>query len=246
MGFYDELADSYDAITGAAGRAQAAGAFVDELMGRLDVRSAVDAACGTGLFALALARRGADVVGADISAGMLAQARRAAEAAGLNVQWVHTPMQVLAGRIDGGRDAVLCMGNSLPHLLDDADLDAALDGFSALLKPGGALVLHLLNYARILSEKERIVGVTRDGAAEYVRFYDFLPGRVRFNILRIDWQGDACRSQLSTTELRPYFLEDLTAALARGGFVAVEPFGGLDMTPFDAAQSDSLLIVAGR
>lgn len=246
MGFYDDLADSYDAITGAAGRTEAAGALVDELIRRFDVHTAVDAACGTGLFALAMARRGLDVVGADISEGMLAQARLAAGQEGLDVRWVQAPMQDLAGRVDGGRDAVLCMGNSLPHLLDDADLDAAMNSFAAILTPGGVLVLHVLNYARIIGEKERIVGVTRDGAVEHIRFYDFLPGRVRFNILRIEWENDACHSQLSSTELRPYFVEEITAALTRSGLTAIEPFGDLTLAPFDPHQSDSLLIVARR
>lgn len=246
MDFYDDLAESYDAITGAAGRAEAAGAFVDELIRRFDVRSAVDVACGTGLFALALARRGLSAVGADISPGMLDQARRAAEAADLDVKWVAAPMQGLAARLDGHRDAVICMGNSLPHLLDDADLDAAIDSFAALLAPGGTVALHLLNYARILGRKERIVGVTRHGAGQYVRFYDFLPRRVRFNILEIDWAGDACRTRLSSTELRPYLAEDLAAALARHGLADIELFGDLAWAPFDAAQSDSLLIVARR
>ena len=246
MGFYDDLADSYDAITGAEDRAEVAGMFVDEFVRRFEVHSALDAACGTGLFALAMADRGLSVVGADISAGMLDQARRAAEESGADLQWVQAPMQELAGQLDERYDAVLCMGNSLPHLLDDADLDAAMGSFAAMLRPGGTLALHLLNYARIVSEKERIVGVTRHGKTEYVRFYDFLPGRVRFNILEIEWEDQACQNQLSSTELRPYFLEDLTAALTRHGLAGIEAFGDLVFTPFNALQSGTLLIVARR
>jgi len=246
MGFYDDLADSYDAVTGAADRAEAAEAFADEFVRRFEAHSAVDAACGTGLYALALAERGLAVVGADISVGMLDRARRAAEDAGAAVQWVHASMQDLASQLDGKYDAVLCMGNSLPHLLDDADLDAAMAGFAALLAPGGTLALHLLNYARLVSEKERIVGVTRHGDTEYVRFYDFLPGRVRFNILEIEWEGQACQNQLSSTELRPWFLEDLAPALARHGLGDIAAFGDLVFTPFSAQQSDSLLILARR
>ena len=246
MGFYDDLADSYDVITGLADRTEPAGAFVDELARRFDVHTALDVACGTGLFALALARRGLGVAGADISAGMLDRARSAAEDADLRVQWVHAPMQELAAQLDEKYDAVLCMGNSLPHLLDDADLDAAIASFDALLEPGGVLALHILNYARIVALKERIVGVTRHGAVEFVRFYDFLPDRVRFNILEIEWEDHACQNQLSSTELRPYVAEDLTAVLQRHGLADIECFGDLAFAPFSVEQSDSLLVVARR
>ena len=246
MGFYDDLADSYDTITASAEREQSAAAFVDELTRRFTVQSAVDAACGTGLYALALARRGIGVVGVDLSAGMLDRARVAAEDAGLRAEWLCAPMQELAAHLEGPHDAVLCMGNSLPHLLDDDDLDAALAGMTAMLAPDGVLVLHLLNYVRIVSEKERVIGTTRKGATEYVRFYDFLPGRVRFNILEIEWEGNDAQTQLCSTELRPYVADDLTAALTRHGLGSIETFGDLAFSPFTPQQSDSLLITARR
>ncbi len=244
MGFYDDLADSYDTITAAAEREETAAAFVDELTRRFTVRSAVDAACGTGLYALALARRGIDVAGVDLSAGMLDRARAAAEDRGLQAGWICAPMQELAEHVEGPRDAVLCMGNSLPHLLEDDDLDAALAGMAAVLAPDGVLVLHLLNYVRIVTEKERIIGTTRSGQTEYLRFYDFLPGRVRFNILEIEWEDNDAQTQLSSTELRPYFADELTTALARHGLGSIETFGDLAFSPFTPPQSDSLLIIA--
>ena len=62
----------------------------------------------------------------------------------------------------------------------------------------------VLNYARVLARGERIVGVNRAAGREYVRFYDFLPGRVQFNILQIAWHGDRCEHRLSSTMLRPF------------------------------------------
>ena len=38
-------------------------------------------------------------------------------------------MQNLPASLAGPFDALLCMGNSLPHLLTDEDLTAALSGF---------------------------------------------------------------------------------------------------------------------
>ena len=48
----------------------------------------LDIGCGAGRHSVELARRGFQVTGVDISAGMLAQAADAAEKAGVEVNWV--------------------------------------------------------------------------------------------------------------------------------------------------------------
>ena len=244
MSFYDDIADQYDEITGAAGRAESARAFVRELDSRHEIASAVDAACGSGLYALLLAEGGARVIGADISAGMLAEARRRGQAAGAEVEWVQASMQDLAGALAGPLDAALCMGNSLPHLLADADLEAALASFARVLRPGGVLAVQILNYARVLARGERVVGIDRHQDRFYVRFYDFLDERVRFNILAVDLSVPTHGHALHTTTLRPYTLAPLAAALARHGFADVQAFGDLRFGPFEEGASDMLVLTA--
>ncbi|MBT3202383.1 MAG: class I SAM-dependent methyltransferase [Phycisphaerales bacterium] len=248
MNFYDNIADSYAQLTGTAARQPSAQRFVRELTQRFHITSAIDAACGTGLFAIELARCGVTVVGSDISVGMLRSAPGAAEAAGVDTKlcsWLEAPMQGLIGRVSGDRDAVLCMGNSLPHLLTDDELKSAIEGFFKLLAPGGVVAIHLLNYSRVLSAAERIVGITRHGAKEFVRFYDFNRDMIDFNILEIDCDSEGrCSHKLSTTPLKPYLHSELCDALAAGGFGQIETFGDLQFSPFDPETSDTLLLVA--
>ena len=248
MDFYDNIADNYAELTGIAGRRTPAERFVKELTRRFDITSAVDAACGTGLFAIELGRCGVEVVGSDISHGMLKFAPANAADARIDTNlcsWLEAPMQELASRLEGPRDAVLCMGNSIPHLLTDDDLNRTIAGFATLLKPGGVLAVHLLNYARVLSEGERIVGVTRTGSKEFVRFYDFDRDSVAFNILEIQWDDEGrCSHKLLTTPLRPYLHSELIDALTTAGFKAIETFGDLKFNPFDPHTSDTLLLTA--
>jgi len=243
MDFYDEIAAQYDQITGAADRLPAAETFVRELATRYRVRWALDVACGTGLYAIVLARLGVRVVGSDLSPGMLEQARRAAAKDGISVEWLCAPMQELAGRVTERFDAVLCMGNSIPHLLEPGDLEATLTGFRKLLAPGGVAIVQLLNYARILGRAERIVGIDRQGDAEYVRFYDFLGPCVRFNILQILWQGQPPRHRLYSTTLRAYTWQELSGAMNRCGFSDVQVLSGPKFGPFDPEQSETAMLV---
>jgi len=239
MDFYDPIASRYDQITGSAQRGPAAKALARKLVRKYKLASAVDVACGTGLYALALARLGLRVVGSDVSGAMLAQARRSARREGLDVQWVLSPMQELARHVAGEFDAVLCMGNSIPHLLEQADLEAALRGFGRLVRPGGVVVIQLLNYSRVVERGERIVGIQRQGEVEYIRFYDFLDGCVRFNILEINGP----RHRLHSTLLRTYTREGLSRALARCRFEDVEAFGGPGLGAFDPSRSQTLTLV---
>ena len=246
MDFYDEIASEYDAITGAAGRAARAEAFLRELVSRFHVESALDAACGTGLYAIALAKMGVKTLGADISAAMIDQARQNAAQAGVQVDWLCEPMQKLSYKVRERFDAVLCMGNSIPHLLTDADLRAALSGFVELLRPGGVVVVQLLNYERVLAQNERIVGINRGGGKEYVRFYDFLPGRVRFNILEIDWSAGQCAHRLHGTELRPYTADDLAKGLMRQGCSSVDYHSGLSFEAFDPRTDQTVTLIGAK
>src|SRR5687768_13575437 len=70
-----------------------------------DPRSVLDAGCGSGRVAIELARRGIDVVGADVDPSMLATARRL----GPEITWVESNLAAL----DLGRtfDVVVLAGN---------------------------------------------------------------------------------------------------------------------------------------
>lgn len=246
MSFYDSIAGEYDEIVDGAGRSQAAGSFAAWLAGSHGVGRALDVACGTGLHARALAERGVGVVAADASAAMLREAKAKSVEAGGSIEWLHSPMETVSQAATGPFDAIVCLGNSLPHLLTDAQLQAAIRGFRALLAPAGVAVVQILNYDRILDRRERIVGVTRHGDTEYVRFYDFLPARIRFNILELKWRDDQCEHTLHQTELRPYRARQLSDAFSDAGFQRPALYGGMALDEFDRSSSEGLLLVAHR
>lgn len=100
----------------------------------------LDAACGIGIDVAALSRRGFDVVGADASAAMLAQARSRAAAEGVAARFVHCTWEELTDRFPTGFDAVLCTGNALSHSPDSRALTRALSTFADLLAPDGLFI----------------------------------------------------------------------------------------------------------
>lgn len=92
---------------------------LDELIGWLDPSPGavmVDVACSEGLYARALAKRGATVLAVDHSLAFLRAAQRRAAAAGVRI----VPVQALAQHLPivSGAAAATCMGGSLNEIGD--------------------------------------------------------------------------------------------------------------------------------
>lgn len=271
IAFYDALAPMFDVMTDWDARLASEGPFLRALLDEAHASRVLDAACGSGGHALALARWGYEMVGADVSPGMIALAQEKAAAAGLDVPFVVadlTPQppslvgkgecsppfvgEGLGERAGERFDAVLCLGNSLPHLLTQDELATALRGMAGVLRPGGLLITHNLNYDLRWRTRPRwfaAQGGVLDGREVLVwRFadYDDGTGKIAFNIALFQKGETGWEVQVHTTPQRPLFHADLVAALTEAGFGDVRAFGGMTWPakPFDPDSSPDLVLVA--
>ncbi len=244
--FYDALSSDYDEMTRFHPRLEKEEAVLRRWVERFKFRKVLDAACGTGLHAIVFARLGMAVTAADLSAKMLEKARENARQAKSPVRWVQASLQNLTHHIQEQFQAIFCLGNSLPHLLTKEDLEQTFKNFYQLLQPGGILVVQLLNYHKILLEKQRIIGIRRQGDLEFVRFYDFLEKVVRFNILTIRWKNNTPEYTLQSTTLYPYRKENLEAVLHLVGLGELQFYGDMQFTPFNSNESANLVVVAKK
>lgn len=246
---YDALAADYDRFVNWPGRLSRELPFLESLFAGQGVQRVLDAACGTGRHAIALARRGYQVVGADLSEAMIERAQENAASRGVDVTFAVASLGQLSA-LDATFDAVLCLGNSLPHLLSAPEVDKALADFATVLRPGGVLLIQNRNFDKVWAEQERFMSPEsyRDGEGEwlFLRFYDFHPETVTFNMVRL-WRVEAGWAQdIQATELRPVFRDDLVAALVSAGFDRLAFYGGYDGSPFSPAHSSDLIAVARR
>jgi glycine/sarcosine N-methyltransferase len=247
IALYDALAADYDRFVNWEGRLSYELPFLESLFKAQDVHSVLDAACGTGHHAIVLARRGYQVVGADLSTAMVERARQNAADQGVDGTFAVASLGELASL---GRtfDAALCLGNSLPHLLSASAVAQALSDFAAVLRPGGLLVIQNRNFDRVWAERERFMPPQshRQGEDEwlFLRFYDFYPETVTFNMIRLHRTGGAWAQDVQSAELRPIFRDDLAAALVAAGFRNLSFYGSYDGSAFEPNQSGDLIAVA--
>lgn len=115
----------------------------------------LDMGCGTGRHSVELARRGYHVTGVDQSSGMLAEAEKATQAAGVQVEWVQA--DATQYRSPKLFDAAICLCEGAFGLVTVSEDSEAHDrlilrNISAALKPGAPFLLTALNGLRAIRQ----------------------------------------------------------------------------------------------
>lgn len=255
---YDQFASDYDRFVNWDNRLAFEIPLIEKILADIKKPAAeplqiLDAACGTGMHALALANAGHQVVGADFSREMIKKAKLNAKSAHLELPFETAGFGVLASVFgDACFDAVLCLGNSLPHLVEETDLESALKDFHACLKPGGLLLIQNRNFDAVMAKQDRWMEpqAFQESDAEWIfeRFYDFNPdGTIGFNIVNLNRKGSAAwTSEVVSTLLKPQLKDDLQAKVTAAGFSQVAAYGSLGRDPFDPPTSGNLILIARK
>jgi glycine/sarcosine N-methyltransferase len=244
--FYDALAPDYDRMTGFEARFAREMPFFRSIVKKFGIRTALDAGCGSGFHSFLLAQLGVAVIAADASAEMLRRFRKHARDFRVQIPSVQSTFQELKKSISKQHDALFCLGNSLAHILRSDELVAALRSFAGVLRPGGILVIQLLNYERILERRERIQSVKDSSGKTFVRFYDFDHKGIKFNIATLERSRGRVEQRLQSVRLRPWLHDEILSALARTGFIQARTFGGISMERFSPRTSKDLVVLARR
>lgn len=135
---YEELADSYNALIDHKPH----NAYYDRpntlgLIGNVQGKQILDAACGPGKYAEVLLSQGAELTGFDISPRMIENARKRNE--GADVFFVHDLVEPLDMFEEGSFDVVLCA--LAMHYVEN--WNPTMKEFYRVLKPGGSLVMSI-------------------------------------------------------------------------------------------------------
>ncbi len=212
--------------------------FVEQLRSR-GIKRVLDVATGTGFHSVRLLSAGFDVVSADGSPEMLAQAFKNARDRGYILRTAHADWRWLNRTIHTQFDAVICLGNSFTHLFNEHDRRRTLAEYYATLDHDGILILDQRNYDSILdngfSSKHQYYYCGEDVVAEPEHIDEGL-ARFRYSF------PDGSKYHLNMYPLRKKYTRRLMHEV---GFQHIETYGDF-METFKADEPDFLVHVAEK
>lgn len=253
---YDQFSDDYDRFVNWDERLAFEIPFLTSALFSLNSEtnekaSILDAACATGQHLIALTDQGFDCAGADISARMVEIARVNALAANYDIPIKQAGFGQLEEVFGFNKfDGLICLGNSLPHILEQGEMMNTLADFKAMIRPGGKLIIQNRNFDSVLRTRRRWMEpqTYREESKTwiFVRSYDFDPdGRITFNILILsDQNGSEFLQRIISTRLWPIKMTQLVKFLKSSGFVDLQLYGDLQGSSFDLEMSGNLVITA--
>jgi SAM-dependent methyltransferase len=211
--------------------------FLVSLLRQEGAKRIADVACGTGKHATALAEAGFQVTGMDPDPKLLDQARVPVERAAF---------ADLPGPFAGRFDAALCLGNSLALVPAGPELEQALQGLAGLVKPGGIVVAHTINFPMLARRGKDPWGPVRVLDNGDLVMKGFLPqSRDRWDALLIHLERNASGAFDRRTvrfTLYPHTPEQMRAA----GLVRKALHGGFSGESHDAPASADLVYLFQR
>jgi SAM-dependent methyltransferase len=224
---YDALSHVYDALTEDV-QYEARADFLEKLMrrSRIPVRMVLDLACGTGTMTWILARRGYEMIGADGSEEMLAEAAcKGAEDVSVAPIFLHQSMP----RLDlyGTVDAAVCCLDSLNYLTDPRDVRRTFERLRLFIAPGGVLIFDVNSRCKLESLAHQVfLDEREDTYCVWRTEYEKRGGLCTYGVdlFRRERDGRWSRSQEEHRQ-RAYDAEELTAWLHAAGFCDVRTYG---------------------
>lgn len=200
----------------------------------------LDVPCGGGRHSLALAGRGYDLTGVDISTDFLDAARSSSAEGTGRIAWEQREMRDLPW--PESFDGAYSFGNSFGYLDDEGNAQF-LKSVSRALKPGARFVLETGYVTESLfpSLQERAWYPLGEMIMLAQRRYDPTEGRlhVEYTLVR---EGELDKRSMSA---RLHSYRELLRLLEEAGFSDVQGYGSLAREPFRLG-SNRLLIVAEK
>jgi glycine/sarcosine N-methyltransferase len=248
-GAYERLAADYDWMYDDDGLAN--GRAVNHpatarLLQRISPASTVlDAACGTGVDAAVLARRGFTVWAADGSDAMAEAAAARFQRERLAIPVLHSRWTDLPAATGERFDVVLCIGNSLVHAAGRDAMVQALAGLRQMARPGGYVVVDSRNWEKLHAERQIVQVADRvvtRGERRCVVLYaweipDHLGDEHIAHMVFVFEDGGRAEPHEYRIAFRPFTIGDLRERLELAGLTEVD-------TDFDESRGRYAVVAA--
>ncbi len=204
--------------------------------------------CGTGKFAIPLAKAGFEVTGLDYSAGMLKEAQRKAGEEKISIEWVQQDMRHF--KLGKRFDFIFLPANAICHLHELDDLEGCFDRVKSHLKPTGRFALDVFVPQMDLLVDQPDVRLPfaayddpdGEGKVMVTHSYTYESDRQIKRIRTYHSWLTTGKKREGELNLRIYFPKELEALLRYNGFRIAHKYGSYAASPFGQESEKQIFI----
>ncbi|MFZ5979795.1 MAG: class I SAM-dependent methyltransferase [Candidatus Zixiibacteriota bacterium] len=244
--FFEIYAHEYDMMTDAHQREKMHDKEVAAIIEKFKPEKVLDAGCATGLTSMLFARRGITTVGFDRSRKMIELAKRKFHDSNLPLSFKCGHFEKIPKGLHGKFDLVVCLANSISGVGTLTGLQKSLDNFHVALKPGGVLLLQLLNYRALQDGELMPVKVTENDGLIHARMTERQGKCFRLYVLRIDLKQTPPRLEAFQSEFDNFTEQQVMAGLKKARFTVIHKYANLLMDRKYTRASRDLVISAAK
>jgi SAM-dependent methyltransferase len=216
--------------------------FMEASLGIKRGDAVLDVGCGLGQHALEFARRGYLVVALDLALSMITRAAEEAQQRGLRINFLHKDIRDIG--FEGTFDAIICVGTTF-GFFDDEQNRNVLGRLAHALKPGGKLLIEIINRDYVIRSQPNLVWFEGEGCV-VMEESDFNYYSSRLNVKRTMMREDGRQSE-SEYSIRLYSVHELGQLLKQAGF-SIKEVSGQEATRglFFGSHSTRIIMLAER
>jgi len=200
----------------------------------------LDIPCGQGRHSVELAKKGFQVTGVDYSSTALQAAKKWALQNKVSPIFIKQDMRFL--KLNEQFNAIIMLGNSFGYF-SDTDNEKIIKNISALLKPKGLFIIHLLNPIKVIKQfGEKNVFKILNG---YVNIKDISFDPFSF-VRKSEWTiVRNNKKKILNVKLRFYTFPEIRSLFSRYKLNIVDTYGSSDKKPY-SFKSPVMIIIAKK
>jgi SAM-dependent methyltransferase len=228
MTFYTDIAVAYDSIFPPNPQQIQ---FIGQCFNSKASLKLLDVGCGTGNLSLALTALNHELIGIDLDEAMINRAREkdnekrtVFEVCNMLTLQQYYPAQSF--------DGIVCFGNTLVHLPDLKAMSTFFNQARILLKPGGKLLLQIINYDRIIKQSINHLPTIENDDVQFIRNYNYLKERHRIDFETFLSFKNNRQTIKNSQILYPLTRSELNDLLIASGFIDLTFFGSFTRQPW--------------
>jgi len=240
MNFYENIVKSYDDIFPVNPHQ------IKFINGLLKPGSSIlEVGSATGNLSFGLAKSGQYVIGIELDKAMV-EVAESRNSESNSVKFEPLDLRFISERFSKSSfDSVICVGNTLVHIMEMKSIQDFFKNSHNILKPEGKLILQIINYDRILRGKLKGLPFIENDKIKFERYYDYKPEDRAVNfrtVLTIKSSGEVLYNNIQLLALRKHEIEEM---IKTAGFSKLDFFCNWIYSPFNQ-ESLPLILVATK